>query len=95
MMGRYVEPVLLKFGTDEHIIAGAGEIHLVICLKNLKEEYWGGIELKTSDPIVSYRESVIAKSDQICLSKSPNKHNRMLWMNLYPIEWEHWWYLWL
>jgi len=39
MMGRYVEPVLLKFGTDEHIIAGAGEIHLVICLKNLKEEY--------------------------------------------------------
>jgi elongation factor 2 len=63
--------------TGEHIIAGAGELHLEICLKDLKEEYCGGIELKTSDPVVSYRESVIAKSDQICLSKSPNKHNRM------------------
>jgi len=63
--------------TGEHIVAGAGELHLEICLKDLKEEYCGGIELKTSDPVVSYRESVIAKSDQICLSKSPNKHNRM------------------
>jgi elongation factor 2 len=63
--------------TGEHIVAGAGELHLEICLKDLKEEYCGGIELKTSDPVVSYRESVLAKSDQICLSKSPNKHNRM------------------
>jgi len=63
--------------TGEHIVAGAGELHLEICLKDLKEEYCGGIELKTSDPVVSYRESVTAKSDQVCLSKSPNKHNRM------------------
>jgi len=63
--------------TGEHIVAGAGELHLEICLKDLKEEYCGGIELKTSDPVVSYRESVTATSDQICLSKSPNKHNRM------------------
>jgi len=63
--------------SGEHIIAGAGELHLEICLKDLKEEYCGGIELKTSDPVVSYRESVSDKSDQICLSKSPNKHNRL------------------
>jgi elongation factor 2 len=63
--------------TGEHIVAGAGELHLEICLKDLKEEYCGGIELKTSDPVVSYRESVTNKSDQVCLSKSPNKHNRM------------------
>jgi elongation factor 2 len=63
--------------TGEHIVAGAGELHLEICLKDLKEEYCGGIELKTSDPVVSYRESVQNKSDQVCLSKSPNKHNRM------------------
>jgi len=63
--------------SGEHIIAGAGELHLEICLKDLKEEYCGGIELKTSDPVVSYRESVTEKSNQICLSKSPNKHNRM------------------
>jgi elongation factor 2 len=44
--------------SGEHIIAGAGELHLEICLKDLKEEYCGGIELITSDPVVSYRESV-------------------------------------
>jgi len=63
--------------SGEHIIAGAGELHLEICLKDLKEEYCGGIELKTSDPVVSYRESVSEVSSEICLSKSPNKHNRM------------------
>jgi elongation factor 2 len=63
--------------SGEHIVAGAGELHLEICLKDLKEEYCGGIELKTSDPVVSYRESVTEKSSEICLSKSPNKHNRM------------------
>jgi len=63
--------------TGEHIVAGAGELHLEICLKDLKEDYCGGIELITSDPVVSYRESVNAKSNQICLSKSPNNHNRM------------------
>jgi elongation factor 2 len=63
--------------TGEHIVAGAGELHLEICLKDLKEEYCGGIELKTSDPVVSYRESVSGKSERVVLSKSPNKHNRM------------------
>jgi len=63
--------------TGEHIVAGAGELHLEICLKDLKEKYCNGIELHTSDPVVSYRESVTEKSNQICLSKSPNGHNRM------------------
>jgi len=63
--------------SGEHIIAGAGELHLEICLKDLREEYCGGIELKTSDPVVSYRETVTETSNQICLSKSPNKHNRL------------------
>lgn len=30
-----------------------------------------------SDPVVSYRETVSEESDQMCLSKSPNKHNRL------------------
>eukprot|EP01123_Difflugia_compressa_P011589 TRINITY_DN46_c0_g1_i1.p1 TRINITY_DN46_c0_g1~~TRINITY_DN46_c0_g1_i1.p1 ORF type:complete len:408 (-),score=88.88 TRINITY_DN46_c0_g1_i1:187-1410(-) len=71
--------------SGEHIIAGAGELHLEICLKDLKEEYCGGIELKTSDPVVSYRETVTELSNQICLSKSPNKHNRM-YVNAEPLK---------
>jgi len=62
--------------SGEHIIAGAGELHLEICLKDLEEDH-ACIPLKKSDPVVSYRESVSAESNQVCLSKSPNKHNRL------------------
>merc|ERR1712002_669977 len=62
--------------SGEHIIAGAGELHLEICLKDLEEDH-AQIELKKSDPVVSYRETVSGESNQTCLSKSPNKHNRL------------------
>lgn len=63
--------------TGEHIIAGAGELHLEICLKDLVDDYMGGTQIKVSDPVVSYRETVTADSDRTCLSKSANKHNRL------------------
>jgi len=62
--------------SGEHIIAGAGELHLEICLKDLEEDH-AGIPLKKTDPVVSYRETVSTESSQMCLSKSPNKHNRL------------------
>ncbi|KAK0413175.1 hypothetical protein QR680_006644 [Steinernema hermaphroditum] len=62
--------------SGEHIIAGAGELHLEICLKDLEEDH-ACIPLKKSDPVVSYRETVSEESNQVCLSKSPNKHNRL------------------
>merc|ERR1711962_1119215 len=62
--------------SGEHIVAGAGELHLEICLKDLEEDH-AGIPLKKSDPVVSYRETVMETSSQTCLSKSPNKHNRL------------------
>ena len=62
--------------SGEHIVAGAGELHLEICLKDLAEDH-AGIELKTSDPVVSFRETVLEESNITCLSKSPNKHNRL------------------
>merc|ERR1719487_2997524 len=61
--------------SGEHIVAGAGELHLEICLKDLQEDFTG-IELKISDPVVSFRETVVSTSEQDALSKSPNKHNR-------------------
>jgi len=67
--------------SGEHIIAGAGELHLEICLKDLQEDFMNGAQLRVSQPIVSYRETVLGISDPdpnaICLSKSPNKHNRI------------------
>jgi elongation factor 2 len=63
--------------SGEHIVAGAGELHLEICIKDLQEEFMGGAELKVSEPVVSYRETVTGESTEVCLSKSPNKHNRL------------------
>jgi elongation factor 2 len=62
--------------TGEHIVAGAGELHLEICLKDLEEDH-AGVPLKKSDPVVGYRETVKAESSIVALSKSQNKHNRI------------------
>lgn len=69
--------------SGEHIVAGAGELHLEICLKDLEEDH-AQIPIKKSDPVVSYRETVSEESNQMCLSKSPNKHNR-LFMRAVPM----------
>jgi len=69
--------------SGEHIVAGAGELHLEICLKDLEEEF-AQVPLKFSDPVVTYRETVLIESNQICLSKSPNKHNR-IYMTAHPM----------
>merc|ERR1712203_1113310 len=62
--------------SGEHVIAGCGELHVEICLKDLREEY-AQCDFIMSDPVVSYRETVGGTSTQTCLSKSPNKHNRI------------------
>merc|ERR1719311_901330 len=79
------DPMVQVFSEEsgEHIIAGAGELHLEICLKDLEEDH-ACIPLKKSDPVVSYRETVSEESSIMCLSKSPNKHNR-LFMKAVPM----------
>merc|ERR1711884_417305 len=62
--------------SGEHVIAGCGELHVEICLKDLREEY-AQCDFIVSDPVVSYRETVADTSNQTCLAKSPNKHNRL------------------
>eukprot|EP00596_Hydrurales_sp_CCMP1899_P003538 CAMPEP_0119041792 /NCGR_PEP_ID=MMETSP1177-20130426/13680_1 /TAXON_ID=2985 /ORGANISM="Ochromonas sp, Strain CCMP1899" /LENGTH=877 /DNA_ID=CAMNT_0007008119 /DNA_START=123 /DNA_END=2756 /DNA_ORIENTATION=+ len=60
----------------EHIIAGCGELHLEICLKDLAEDFMKGAPLITSDPVVTYNETVTQTSVEV-LAKSANKHNRL------------------
>jgi len=62
--------------SGEHVIAGCGELHVEICLKDLREEY-AQCDFVMTDPVVSYRETVTCESSQTCLAKSPNKHNRI------------------
>merc|ERR1711939_1100080 len=70
--------------SGEHIVAGAGELHLEICLKDLEEDFMKGTPIVKGDPVVSFRETVTEESDRMCLSKSPNKHNR-LYMKAAPL----------
>jgi len=61
--------------SGEHIIAGCGELHVEICLKDLED--FAKIPIVKGDPVVAYRETVTAESSQICCSKSKNKLNRL------------------
>ena len=71
------DPLVQVINTEtEHIICGSGELHLEICLKDLVEDY-AKIPITQSDPVVPYKETVTSKSSQICMAKSPNKHNRL------------------
>ena len=62
--------------SGEHVIAGCGELHVEICLKDLEEDFAKCVIIK-GDPVVTYKETVTEESSQMCLSKSPNKHNRL------------------
>ena len=71
------DPLVQVINTEtEHIICGSGELHLEICLKDLVDDY-AKIPITQSDPVVPYKETVTTKSTQICMAKSPNKHNRL------------------
>lgn len=55
------------------------------CLKDLREDFLDGADVKVSEPVASYRETVSAESSQCCLAKSPNKSNR-LYMTACPLD---------
>jgi elongation factor 2 len=85
---------LVKCSTNtqgQHIIAGAGELHLEICLKDLQDDFMKGNEIVVSKPIVSFSETISIKTGEDseyptpCVSKSANKHNR-LYVNAYPLD---------
>merc|ERR1712137_1172276 len=73
------DPLVLCFTapTGEHIVAGCGELHLEICLKDLSEDFMKGAPLVISEPVVTFCETVEATTDIDVISKSPNKHNRI------------------
>ncbi len=48
--------------TGEHIIAGCGELHVEICINDLRKEFTN-IEIVESEPIVTYKETVTTTSN--------------------------------
>jgi elongation factor 2 len=59
--------------TGENILHGMGELHLEIIENRIWTEK--GVEVKTSPPIVVYRETVLKVGEQ-AEGKTPNKHNK-------------------
>lgn len=61
--------------TGEHLISGMGELHLEVIENRIISEK--GVEVRTSPPIVVYRETVTKKTPDAVEGKSPNKHNKL------------------
>ncbi|VVB98627.1 Elongation factor 2 [uncultured archaeon] len=60
--------------TGEHLISGMGELHLEIIEYKIRNEK--KLEIKTSPPVVVYRETLVGQSPEV-EGKSPNKHNKI------------------
>lgn len=68
--------------TGENLIRGMGELHLEIIENRIKTEK--GVDVKTSPPIVTFRETVTKKGPE-SEGKSPNKHNK-IYVYIEPLE---------
>ncbi len=68
--------------TGQNLISGMGELHLEIIENRIITEK--NVEVKTSPPIVVYRETIARKSPEV-EGKSPNKHNK-LYFKVEPLE---------
>jgi len=74
--------VTINEETGEHLMAGMGELHLDVTITRLQRDR--GVELKTTPPIVVYRESIAGRAGPV-EGKSPNHHNRF-YIEFEPLE---------
>lgn len=70
----------------ELTVAGAGELHLEICLQDLRDEY-ANVEIVVDEPMVNYLEGVSGTTEAPKMAKSANKHNR-IYMTVEPLDQE-------
>ncbi|MFH1182368.1 MAG: elongation factor EF-2, partial [Candidatus Woesearchaeota archaeon] len=74
--------IQINESTGEHLMSGMGELHLEVIENRIKSEK--GVDVRTSEPIVVYRETVTKKSPE-AEGKSPNKHNKF-YISVEPLE---------
>ncbi len=73
--------VTINEETGENLISGMGELHLEIITHRIERDK--GVEIKTSPPIVVYRETITKTAGPV-EGKSPNRHNRF-YIELEPL----------
>ncbi|MBN2335313.1 elongation factor EF-2 [Candidatus Bathyarchaeota archaeon] len=68
--------------TGEYLMAGMGELHLEIAVKDLKSQH--NLDIIQTEPTVVYREAIRHEAGPF-MGKSPNKHNR-IFFNFKPLD---------
>jgi elongation factor 2 len=68
--------------TGEYLLAGMGELHLEIAIKDLAREH--RLDVTATEPTVVYRETIQREAGPF-MGKSPNKHNRV-WFTVKPLD---------
>ncbi len=74
--------IVINEETGEYLMSGMGELHLEIIENRIIKEK--NLNVKTSPPIVVYRETITKKSQEF-EGKSPNKHNKLYFV-VEPLE---------
>ncbi|KAI9512613.1 Calreticulin family-domain-containing protein [Russula earlei] len=70
--------------SGEHVIIGTGELYLDCVLHDLRKLF-SEIEIKVSDPVTKFCETVLETSALKCYADTPNKKNRLT-MIAEPLE---------
>ncbi len=70
--------------SGEHVILGTGELYMDCVLHDLRRLY-ADMEIKVSDPVTRFCETVVEESATKCYTVTPNKKNRIT-MVAEPLE---------
>ncbi|KAK1442820.1 translation elongation factor-related protein [Babesia gibsoni] len=62
--------------SGEHVLLGTGELYMDCALHDLRRLY-GDLELKVSDPVVRFTETIMEQSATKCYSETHNQKNRL------------------
>lgn len=62
--------------SGEHIVLGTGELYMDCVLHDLRRKY-AEMELKVSDPVTRFCETVVETSAIMCYAVTPNKKNKI------------------
>jgi len=70
--------------SGEHVVLGTGEMQLDCIMHDLRRMY-AEIEVKVSDPVVTFAETVVETSSLKCFAETPNRRNKLT-MVAEPLE---------
>jgi U5 small nuclear ribonucleoprotein component len=62
--------------SGEHVLFGTGELYMDCMMHDIRHVY-SDIEVKVSDPVVGFRETVIETSSLKCFAETANKRNKL------------------